>query len=152
LTCRQGREHELGAGLLVHRQHLRPARSRHAKAILAFLEEHERRPILERIEFRSFTENAVADVHGFLAVLADTRARGYAVDDEEINLGTRCIAAPVFDFSERVVAAIGITGPSSRISGTGLQQHAEQVMAAASVLSGYLSIGRPPVSGAGSAS
>lgn len=42
--------------------------------------------------------------------------QGYAVDDEEHHPGVRCVAVPVFDFRDRCVAAIGVSGPTSRLT------------------------------------
>ena len=42
--------------------------------------------------------------------------QGYAVDDEECELGARCVAAPIYDYEGRVVAAISVSGPISRIT------------------------------------
>jgi DNA-binding IclR family transcriptional regulator len=47
--------------------------------------------------------------------LARIRARGYALDAEEHELGVGCIATPVFDHTGRPVAAISVSGPSTRI-------------------------------------
>jgi DNA-binding IclR family transcriptional regulator len=48
--------------------------------------------------------------------LAKTRARGYALDDEEIVIGTRCVGAPVLDGAGLPVAAISVAGPSFRVT------------------------------------
>jgi IclR family acetate operon transcriptional repressor len=37
----------------------------------------------------------------------------YAQDEEEYHAGVRCLAAPVFDMRGQVVAAVGVTGPTS---------------------------------------
>ena len=44
-----------------------------------------------------------------------TRARGYAVDDEEFAQGIRCVARPIFDTEGRLIAAVGVSGPTVRI-------------------------------------
>lgn len=44
-----------------------------------------------------------------------TRARGYAVDDEEFAQGIRCVARPIYDADGRMIAAIGVSGPSVRV-------------------------------------
>ncbi|MBO4837199.1 MAG: IclR family transcriptional regulator [Clostridia bacterium] len=41
--------------------------------------------------------------------------RGYAIDDEEIEVGMRCLAAPVYDTENRIIAAISVSGPASRM-------------------------------------
>ncbi len=49
------------------------------------------------------------------AALAAARERGYAVEDQEATVGDAGLAAPVFDWSGRVVGALGIVGPSERL-------------------------------------
>ena len=44
-----------------------------------------------------------------------TRRRGYAVDDEEYAQGVRCVARPIFDSDGRMIAAVGVSGPTVRI-------------------------------------
>ncbi len=44
-----------------------------------------------------------------------TVSRGYAIDDEEFTAGIRCVAVPLFDSNGQVRAAMGLSGPSSRI-------------------------------------
>lgn len=63
---------------------------------------------------------------------------GYATEDEECELGTRCIAAPVHQADGRVIAAIGLAGPRLRLKKRNYPQLAEAVMAAAARLSDRL--------------
>jgi DNA-binding IclR family transcriptional regulator len=43
------------------------------------------------------------------------KRKGYAVEDEECDEGTRCIAAPIWNGDGRIAAAVGIAGPRVRI-------------------------------------
>ena len=67
--------------------------------------------------------------------LEAVRQAGYALDDEEFDLGVRCLAAPVFDFRDRVVGAIGISGPATRMALEDLPSLAALVVAAGRALS-----------------
>ena len=47
-------------------------------------------------------------------LLADTRKRGYSIDNEEFSDGVSCVAAPIYDGDGRMAAAIGLSGPAAR--------------------------------------
>ena len=51
--------------------------------------------------------------------------KGYAIDDEESEVGMRCIAAPVWNAADQVVGAVGVAGPVQRLSLDRLQQMAK---------------------------
>ena len=67
--------------------------------------------------------------------LAQIRTRGYATDDEEYELGVRGIAAPIRDDSGLPIAAVGITGPTQRLTKTHLLSLGRHVTAAAKEIS-----------------
>lgn len=79
---------------------------------------------------RTITDRTVLTVH-----IDQVRRQGYAVDDEEHVPGVRCIAAPVFDFSGRVVAAIGTSGPAGRVTYEKLPELTQTVVTVANDLS-----------------
>jgi len=60
---------------------------------------------------RTITDPAMLQHH-----LELVRNQGYAVDDEEYEVGVRCIAVPVYDYRDKCVAAVGISGPTSRLT------------------------------------
>lgn len=65
--------------------------------------------------FESYTVRTITDPTAVRHHIDQVRTQGYAMDDEEYNLGVRCIAVPVFDYRDRCVAAIGISSPTSRL-------------------------------------
>lgn len=65
--------------------------------------------------FESYTFRTITDPGAVRHHIDQVRAQGYAMDDEEYNLGVRCIAVPVFDYRERCVASVGISSPTSRM-------------------------------------
>ena len=78
---------------------------------------------LLRYTLRTITDLKVLEHH-----LDMVRTQGYAIDDEEYQLGVRCIAVPVFDFRDKCVGAIGVSGPSSRLTLESLAKSAQVVV------------------------
>jgi len=62
------------------------------------------------------TQFSITDPGKLVDNLAESKARGYALDMEERRMGIRCIAAPIYERGERCIAAIGISGPKERLS------------------------------------
>ncbi len=87
-----------------------------AKALLASLPEAEAEALLGRRPLSRRTERTLTTLKQLRAELRQVRGQGYAVDDEEQNLGMRCVAAAIFDENGEAVAAISMTGPSARIA------------------------------------
>jgi DNA-binding IclR family transcriptional regulator len=73
-----------------------------------------------------------------VAELARIRTRGYAIDDEELEAGLRCVGAPVRNYSGAVVASMSIAGPAFRLSRSRIPVLAEAVVEAADALSADL--------------
>ncbi len=81
------------------------------------------------------TPHTLVDEKDLQAELANIRTRGYAIDDEEYELGVRSIAAPIRDDSGTPVAAVGITGPTQRLTKNRLVGLARYVVDAAKAIS-----------------
>lgn len=73
-----------------------------------------------------------------LAELERVRRRGYAVDNQEFDLGQRCVAAPVFDESGEAAAAISVSALITHLTEDRVPQFAAWVMEAARTLSAQL--------------
>ncbi len=99
------------------------------KALLAYGEEEPQQPL------EAFTARTITDTNMLKAHIEQTRKQGYAVDDEEYDYGVRCIAVPVFDFRDKVIGSIGISGPAARVTLDRLPELARQVVAVGKELS-----------------
>jgi len=83
------------------------------KVLLAFMPEPELQRYISAGNFHPLTPRTITTTTGLVEELEKVRACGYAIDDEEFELGLRCIAAPIFA-GDTVVAAISSSGPSTR--------------------------------------
>lgn len=86
------------------------------KVLLAFQSTEKQRSILNNIEFYPFTEKTIIRSKALEEQLQLIRDRGYAYDDEEREWGVSCIAAPIFDYDREVIAALSISGPTTRFT------------------------------------
>lgn len=98
------------------------------KAILAFLPEERINDVIQRTRFERFTHRTIATAEALRAEIEKTKRRGYAVDDEELEDGLRCIAVPVLDAQRLPVAAVSISGPSFRVTAQKLPAIANQLL------------------------
>lgn len=84
------------------------------KALIAFLDKVEREKIYKKIGLPKLTKNTITDKDLFEKEITKVRQQGFAIDDEENEYDIKCIAAPIRDYSGKVIAAISISGPSYR--------------------------------------
>jgi len=70
--------------------------------------------ILDNME--RFTPNTIVDKAKFMKHLKEVAKQGYALDNEEYDLGVRCIGVPLRDYTGRVVGGISVSSPSFRMT------------------------------------
>jgi DNA-binding IclR family transcriptional regulator len=85
------------------------------KTFLAYLPEVARGAVLGSLELKEYTPRTITAPAQLAAALAEIAGRGYAVDNEEYALGVRCIAAPIFDHRNHVVAGVSVTALATRL-------------------------------------
>jgi DNA-binding IclR family transcriptional regulator len=110
------------------------------KALLAFQPPEVVKQVIDN-GLRRFTANTITAAEVLQEELASVRAKGYAVDDEESEVGLRCVAAPIRDHTGLVAAAISVSAPVQRMTKKNLQTAVPTVVAAADAISrrlGYL--------------
>lgn len=98
------------------------------KAMLAFQTEDVAEQIIAKIRFVRYTRKTLCSRETLVKSLERVRRRGYAIDDEEIEIGVRCVGAPIFNEEGRAIAAVSVSGPSSRITAQSVPGIAEHLL------------------------
>jgi DNA-binding IclR family transcriptional regulator len=112
------------------------------KAILAHLPPEEIAAIVSKIQFNIFTTKTLTSKQELLDALERVRRRGYAVDDEEMEIGTRCVGAAVLDRTGRAIAAVSVSGSASRLAAHCVPAISEHVRRCCQEISSALNIER----------
>lgn len=86
------------------------------RVMLAHLPPDELEQYLAKTKLRAMTENTVVNQKRLREILADVRRDGYAINDEELELGLRSIAVPVRGASGQVLAALNVGAQAARVS------------------------------------
>lgn len=86
------------------------------KALISYLPDPEVENLFRTRGLPKHNENTVSSLEVLKSHLAETRRRGYATDDEEHELGVRCVASPIFNHSAGVIGGICVFTPASRLS------------------------------------
>ena len=85
------------------------------KAILAWLSQAEVAQVWKRSSIRTLTPHTIVQLEELETQLSEIRQQGFAVDNEENEMGVRCLAVPILDFNRRPVGAFSISAPVSRM-------------------------------------
>ena len=112
------------------------------KLLLLNYDEEKLNTIIAQKGLCSLTHHTITTKEKLVAELKDIQAKGYALDNEECEIGARCLAAPVYDYTKKIVASISVSGPNSRMNEGKLPFVEEQVKEIAKIISeklGYVS-------------
>jgi DNA-binding IclR family transcriptional regulator len=85
------------------------------KCLIAYLEEPQIDEIIRRRGLLRHNENTIRSARKLKEDLERTRARGFALDDQEEEIGMRCVGAPVFNADGRVIAAVSLSATVEQI-------------------------------------
>lgn len=95
------------------------------RALLAFMDPDKRDAILAETPFEQLTPQTTTDLKTFRKELEFTKKRGYAVSVSERVEGVSCVAAPIFDASDKPIGAVTISGPGTRFSKKKIAEYGE---------------------------
>jgi DNA-binding IclR family transcriptional regulator len=108
------------------------------KVLLAHAPAEEREAILVG-SLAAMTPNTITDRDKLRENLEQVQREGFALDQEEITRGLICVAAPIFDYRGRVIAALSLTLPAYLVAEKGIDAEVSAVKHYARAMSGLLS-------------
>jgi DNA-binding IclR family transcriptional regulator len=108
------------------------------KVLLAHLDPGGRRELLAGRPLERRTPRTITNLKRLEAEFAGIAAKGYGVDDEELNEGVFCVAAPVRDHAGEVVAAISVSLLRARVKPGQVDKITQAVMRTATKISGAM--------------
>ncbi len=112
------------------------------KVLLAFQTDSVRDSILSRLTLQRCTKHSPQTLDDLRVRLDMIRVTGFGLDDEEMEIGVRCIAAPLM-VNQTIVAATSIAGPSTRVSADRIEELSAIVRDVASKFSMAVTIELP---------
>ena len=86
------------------------------RVLVAALPEQEQLEYLEKAKLTKLTPNTVTSKVELRSLIEDARVKGWSIVDQELEIGLRSISVPIRDRSGKVVAALNVACPSSRIT------------------------------------
>ena len=105
------------------------------KAILAFQGNTEIDRILSNSPLEPYTEYTLTDKEEIKKQLKTIYQQGFSVDDEEIELGLRCVAAPIFNHQGKAIASVSCAAPTMRLENEQLSKVIQGIKQASSEIS-----------------
>ena len=111
------------------------------KVLLAYLDAAQREELVASLELVPRTDNTIVAADALEAELARVAERGWALDMQEFDYGLICVAAPIFDHTGRITAAISAAGPEARMPADRLPAVGASVAGAAADISRRLGSG-----------
>ena len=85
------------------------------KALAAYLPEEQFERLITAQRFARHNDNTIVTVPGLKKELYKVREQGYALDDEEDEIGVRCVGVPILDSNQQAFAAISLAGTTQLI-------------------------------------
>jgi len=86
------------------------------KVIVASMDEKILLEYFKSAEIKQYTSKTIIDKDEMAKHLSRIAEFGYAEDDEELEIGVKCIGAPIRDYTKRVIGAVSVSAPSMRFT------------------------------------
>ncbi len=112
------------------------------KALMSGMTDAEIDRMIAARGLKAYTRHSITDPAALKREIADIRKCGIARDNEELNPGVKCVAAPIRESSGAVVASISLSGPAQRFTPVAVRRFEKELRSAAMEISkslGYIS-------------
>ncbi len=108
------------------------------KVLISELPDEEINKLLGSTTFEAYTPGTITTLDGLKVELEKVRAQGFAIDNEELFHGLVCIAMPIRDYNNKIVAALSVSGPSFRMNFSKLTSVKTKLQQVSNELSNYM--------------
>ena len=108
------------------------------KSLLLTTPDIEIAELLDRQGMGRYTANTITDAEEFLEEIHASRLRGWTVDNGEIEEGVKCVAAPILDYQNRVIAAVSVSWFTDCCSDLTEEEISPAIVAAANEVSTHM--------------
>lgn len=92
------------------------------KVQIAYMTDEELENYLPTKELKRYTPSTITDREELKKHLRDIVETGYAIDNEELDIGVRCVGAPIRDYTRRIIGAVSLSGPTMRFTDERLEK------------------------------
>lgn len=97
------------------------------KCLLSKYSREELNGIMKDCSFIRFTKNTIGSMEELHKEMTKVRKNGWAIDNEEYEIGHRCIGAPIYDYKGDIIAAVSASGPTNLLRDDRIESVAEYV-------------------------
>lgn len=108
------------------------------KVLLSDLPEKELKKFLSSLELTPYTRHTTTRIDKLVEMVSSVRDNGYATDLKELSEDIHCMAAPICDHTNSIIAAISISGPAVRLTKKRMMELKDHLMEAAGTISSNL--------------
>jgi DNA-binding IclR family transcriptional regulator len=114
------------------------------KALLSGMTDEAIGRLIETRGLAPHTPHSITDRKRLGQELDGIRRSGIALDNEELNVGVKCVAAPIKDSAGKVVAALSLSGPKQRFTPAAIARFEKEVKEASAEISRALGFNPHP--------
>nr|WP_238941820.1 IclR family transcriptional regulator [Bacillus sp. REN10] len=84
------------------------------RILLAFLPDEQKEELINEAVIEKYADGTIMDKHVLRQMLIESKEKGYSISHSELENYSSAIAAPIFDYTGKVIAGLSVVGPEAR--------------------------------------